>query len=84
MSTLIPILADFTTSITELKKNPMAVVENGDGSPVAVLNHNRPVFYCISPSAYEALLDRLEDFELAAVVRARADQPEVDVDPNEL
>lgn len=33
-----PILADSTTSISELKKNPMAVVDGADGFPVAVLN----------------------------------------------
>jgi antitoxin StbD len=38
------VLADVTTSISELKKNPMAVVEQGEGFPVAVLNRNQPAF----------------------------------------
>ena len=73
------VLADVTTSISKLKKNPMAVVEQGEGFPVAVLNRNRPVFYCVPAEAYEALMDKLEDVELAAIVKARKDQEEIAV-----
>jgi len=78
------VLADVTTSISELKKNPMAVVEQGGGFPVAVLNRNRPAFYCVPAEAYEALMDKLEDIELAAIVETRRDQEETEVDINEL
>ncbi len=78
------VLADITTSISELKKNPMAVVEQGEGFPVAVLNRNQPAFYCVPAKAYEALMDKLEDIELAALVEARKDQKEIAVDINEL
>jgi antitoxin StbD len=79
-----PILSDATTSISELKKNPMAVVEMGEGFPVAVLNRNQPAFYCVPAEAYEALMDKLEDMELAALVHARRDQDEVEVDIDDL
>lgn len=79
-----PILSDATTSISELKKNPMAVVEMGEGFPVAVLNRNQPAFYCVPAEAYEALMDKLEDMELAALVNARSDQDEVEVNINDL
>ena len=78
------VLAEVTTSISELKKNPMAVVEQGEGFPVAVLNRNQPVFYCIPAVAYEALMDKLEDVELGAIVEARKNQEEIEVDINEL
>jgi len=78
------VLADVTTSISELKKNPMAVVEQGEGFPVAVLNRNQPVFYCVPAAAYEALMDKLEDVELAAIVEARKGQKEIAVDIDEL
>ena len=74
-----PILSDSTTSISDLKKNPMAVVEQGEGFPVAVLNRNQPVFYCVPAEAYELLMDKLEDMELSALVKARLDQPEIEV-----
>ncbi|MGS2718749.1 type II toxin-antitoxin system Phd/YefM family antitoxin [Eionea flava] len=79
-----PILSDATTSISELKKNPMAVVEQGEGFPVAVLNRNQPAFYCVPAEAYEALMDKLEDMELAALVSARRDQGEVEVNIDDL
>jgi antitoxin StbD len=82
--TVRPILADNSTSISELKKNPMAVVEQGDGFPVAVLNRNQPAFYCVPADAYEAMMDKLEDVELAALVNERQSQPEIEVSINDL
>lgn len=72
-------LADVSAGISELKKNPMAVMAQGEGAPVAILNRNKPVFYAVPSQTYEALLDRLEDLELAATVCARLDQPEIEV-----
>lgn len=74
------VLADVAASVSELKKNPMATVAAGEGFPVAILNHNEPVFYCVPADAYAALMDRLENAELAAIVTARKDQSEVEVD----
>jgi antitoxin StbD len=73
-----PILADVSAGISELKKNPMAVVQQGDGSPVAILNRNKPVFYAIPAKAFESLMDKLEDLELALIVEARKNQPEIE------
>lgn len=42
------ILSDTTASISELKKNPMATVNAGQGLPVAILNRNQP-----SPLTYK-------------------------------
>ncbi len=74
-----PILADVSAGISELKKNPMAVVQQGDGAPVAILNRNEPVFYAIPAKAFEVLMDKLEDMELASIVEARKDQSEIEV-----
>lgn len=65
------ILATTTASISELKRNPMATVAAGEGLPVAILNRNEPTFYCVPASAYEALLERLENLELNALADAR-------------
>ena len=78
------ILADCSTSISELKKNPMAIVEQGEGFPVAVLNRNQPAFYCVPAKAYEILMDKLEDAELVELVKERMGQPEIEVDINDL
>ncbi len=68
------ILAETSASVSELKKNPMGTVAAGEGSAVAILNRNEPVFYCVPAKAYEALLDRLEDIELNAMADARKGQ----------
>lgn len=66
-----PILAETTASVSELKRNPMGTVAAGEGFPVAILNRNEPAFYCVPASAWEALMDRLEDLELNALADAR-------------
>jgi antitoxin StbD len=78
-----PILADVSAGISELKKNPMAVVQQGDGAPVAILNRNEPVFYAVPAKAFEILMDKLEDMELASIVGARKDQPEIEINIDE-
>lgn len=35
------IFADIAVSVSELKKNPSAVLSGAQGLPVAVLNHNK-------------------------------------------
>lgn len=78
------ILADITTSISELKKNPMAVIEQGEGFPVAVLNRNTPVFYAVPAAAYELLMNKLEDIELAEIVKQRAGEAVIEISIDDL
>jgi antitoxin StbD len=79
-----PILADIGVSISELKKNPTAVIEAAEGFPVAVLNRNVPAAYLVPAKAWEELMDRLEDIGLAEIVRARAGQEEIEVSIDDL
>ncbi len=65
------VLADFSVSISELKKNPSSLLAQASGSPIAVLNHNKPAAYLISADTYEALMDMIEDYELAKIVQER-------------
>ena len=78
------ILSDTSASVSELKKNPMATVNAGDGYPVAILNRNQPAFYCVPAELYEQMLDALDDQELAKLVHERSNQPLLDVDPDAL
>lgn len=73
------ILAENSISITELKRNPSAVIDAADGEPVAVLVHNKPSAYLVPAPLYERLLERLEDLELAEVVRTRASEKRIKV-----
>lgn len=68
------VLADYSVSISELKKNPSALLAQASGSPIAVLNHNKPAAYLIPADTYEALMDMVEDYELGKLVEARRNE----------
>ncbi|HLF96811.1 MAG TPA: type II toxin-antitoxin system prevent-host-death family antitoxin [Methylococcaceae bacterium] len=61
------VLATRSVSITELKRSPSAVLEQAGSEPVAVLNHNRPAAYLLSPEVYGAMLQRLNADLRAAI-----------------
>lgn len=66
-----PILADLSASISELKKNPSALLQQAEGSPITILNHNRPTAYLIPAETYEAMVELIEDYELGEIVKQR-------------
>jgi antitoxin StbD len=78
------ILADCSASISELKKNPTALLNEADGSAIAILNHNKPAAYLVPAETYELLMDMLDDYELAKLVESRrvdlSAAVEVDID----
>ncbi len=65
------IYADYTISMSEFKKNPAQVLRTAGEKPVAVLNHNRPAFYMITPKLFEALVEEAADRDLVELVRSR-------------
>ena len=78
------IYADYSVSMSEFKKNPAEVLRNAGEKPVAVLSHNRPAFYMVTPKMFEAMLEEIADKELISKGRTRveslADAVEVDID----
>lgn len=72
------ILARASIGVSELKVNPTATIEKATG-PVAVLNRNKPVAYLIPAAVWEAICERLEDIELAKIVKERAGEKAVSV-----
>jgi antitoxin StbD len=73
------LFAATAASISELKLNPMKVVASGHGLPVVVLNRNAPAFYCVPASAYEAMMNRLDDIDLLSLVAERMQETSVKV-----
>ncbi len=65
------VLADCSASISELKKNPTALLNEADGSAIAILNHNKPAAYLVPAETYEWLMDVVDDYELGQVVESR-------------
>lgn len=71
------ILTTTAASITDLKKNPMGTVAEGEGDAVAILNRNEPAFYCVPPKLYAYYRELAEDAELNAVADERMKNPEI-------
>ena len=65
------ILAEACVGISELKKNPSAVIAVAQEQQVAILNRNKPVAYLIAPHVWEYLLDVLDDLELSDLAHER-------------
>ena len=62
------VLVLFSANISELKKNPTALLKKAGGETVAILNHNLPTAYLVPADVYEQLMDKLEDYELGKIV----------------
>jgi antitoxin StbD len=78
------IYARASVSISDLKKNPSRIINEAEGAPVAILNHNKPSAYLIPAEAFEALMERFEDYNLAQLVKERESEPTVKVSLDEL
>ena len=65
------VLANCSVSISELKKNPSALIEQSGGEPIAILNHNKPTAYLIPAETYAALLEKIENYQLGVIVKER-------------
>lgn len=78
------ILANMAASITDLKKEPMQVVNSAGGEALAILSHKEPVFYCIPAKKYEEMLDILDDLYLSQIVRERENEPMIKVSIDDL
>jgi len=68
------VLARCSASISELKKNPSSLIEQSEGEPIAILNHNKPTAYLIPAETYEFMLEQIEDYELGLLVKARQEE----------
>jgi len=71
--------AEIAVSVSDLKKNPTAIMNEADGAPVAVLNHNRVMAYMVPAETFEAMMELLDDVKLAEIVKQRSDEVPVPV-----
>lgn len=65
------ILAEACIGISELKKNPAAVIAEAQERQIAILNRNKPVAYIIAPHVWEYLCELHEDAQDAELARER-------------
>jgi antitoxin StbD len=73
-----------SVSISDLKKNPSGVISRSNGEPVVILNHNRPTAYLVPAATYEAILEHLDDVDLARLVRERQGEAAIGVSLDDL
>jgi len=80
------ILANYTASITELKKSPTKLLEEAGDEVVAILNHNVASAYLVPSAYFEKMMDIIDDYSLAQEVRERLndDEEPIRVDINDL
>jgi len=74
-----PILANYTASITELKKSPTQLIQDAGDEAVAILNHNVASAYLVPSTVYEKMMDIIDDYHLSQIVRERLDYKEEDL-----
>lgn len=76
--------AEVAVSVSDLKKNPTAIVDGAAGAAVAILNHNRIMAYMVPATTYEAMMDVLDDQALVEIAKARATEKGVPVSLDDL
>lgn len=62
-------------SISELKKNPTKLINDAQGMPVVILNHNVAAAYLIPVETFERLMDAVDDNELRSIAEQRLSEP---------
>lgn len=79
-------LAATAVRMSELKRNPAAVLRGASHRPIAVLKRNRVAFYVLEPRLFEAMMDEFADQELCgrAVSRLADKSRVIEVDIDEL
>ena len=71
---LIKIHADLTTSISDMKRNPQALIDSAHGETIVLLNRNKPTAYIVPAKTYEMLMDLAEDIDLGRIIEERKDE----------
>ncbi|HOE19242.1 MAG TPA: type II toxin-antitoxin system Phd/YefM family antitoxin [Smithellaceae bacterium] len=76
------VLASCSASVSELKKNPSALIDQAEGEPIAILNHNKPTAYLVPAETYEQLMEKLEDYNLGLMVKERQSEKNSAIEVN--
>ncbi len=76
------VLAQCSASISELKDNPSALIEQSEGNPIVILNHNKPTAYLIPATTYEYMLEQIEDYRWGVIVKERQHEKKCAIEVN--
>ena len=80
------IQANFTASISELKKSPAQILKQAGNNVVAILNHNVPSAYLVPSTIYEKMIEIIDDYHLSKAMDAAlaSDEKPIKVSLDEL
>jgi antitoxin StbD len=83
---LTKIHADLSVSISDLKRNPQAIINEAHSEAIALLNRNKPTAYIVPAETYEMLMEVAEDIELGRIIEQRKSEKKdaIEVKFNEL
>ena len=68
------VLSTFSASVSDLKKNPSQLIEESDGEPIAILNHNKPTAYLVPAEKYERMIEELDDLNISRIIQEREEE----------
>jgi antitoxin StbD len=68
---LTKIYANYTVSISQLKRNPQALIDDAHGDIIALLNRNRPTAYIVPAETFDWLMEVAEDIDLGQIIEER-------------
>jgi len=77
-----PILANYTASITELKKSPTQLLQQAGDEAIAILNHNVTSAYLVPSHIYEQMIEIIDDYELKEQIKERLDDAQEPIKVN--
>lgn len=64
-------LSNLSIGISEFKKNPARILREARGRPIAVLNRGKLAFYVLGPRLFEAMVEDIQDIQLAELATKR-------------
>jgi PHD/YefM family antitoxin component YafN of YafNO toxin-antitoxin module len=73
-------LTPFTETVTNLKNNPLAVLERAGHNPLFLLQHSKPILVLLSTQRWNELVLRLEELERRELIRQRAAEASAETD----
>lgn len=73
------ILANYTASISELKRSPTQILQEAGNEAVAILNHNVTSAYLVPSELYAKMIDTIDDYHLLQIVKERLNYNENDL-----
>ena len=77
-----PILANYTASISELKRSPTQLLQEAGDEAVAILNHNVASAYLVPSELYKKMMDIVDDYQLRKIIDERLNDGEEPIEVN--